>query len=124
MNSQERKTALNEMKNDALEHIAKYQKRLDAYSNVLLGNGFIVFQHNMGMLYEFEGLKAINAQVCDILNANLFTREDAEHLAANTFDGANVAKSAIHIKDALQICIDEQVKQVEWYDELLAGIKE
>lgn len=96
---------------DQRQFVADCRARLESYSRVILGQGWVVVPQGLQNVLAFDidanGVAgAQQPRVVCILNAHMFCREDAENLAANCRNGAGQPARAMHIRDALQMCIN------------------
>lgn len=98
-----------EMIEDQRQFVADCRDRLESYRRVILGQGWVVVPAGLNSCLAFDidanGV-ASNPRVVCILSAHLFCRQDAENLAANCRNGAGEPARAMHIRDAIQRCID------------------
>lgn len=98
-----------EMIEDQRQFVADCRARLERYSRVILGQGWVVVPAGLNGVLAFDidsNSIASNPRVVCVLNAHMFCREDAENLAANCYNGAGDRPRAMHIRDALQQNID------------------
>lgn len=94
---------------DQRQFVADCRARLERYRRVILGQGWVVVPEGLQNVLAFDidaNRVASNPRVVCILNAHMFCREDAENLAANCRNGAGQPARAMHIRDALQMCIN------------------
>ncbi len=87
------------------DSIADYKKSLKRLSNVLLGQGYIVWNNEMAITFEVDpktrGISDPRV-IGNPAKAIRMTKDEAERIAAVIFDGAMRPAKAIHVVDALQ----------------------
>lgn len=111
METAEVKAMRDEMLADLRAKRANLADAQTGLSNVLLGQGYIVVSEgNIGLTFDVTNMVATNPRPAGgILRAMRFTRRDAETLAPNVKNGADVPAKAIHVKDAIRI----EIAQIE-----------
>lgn len=107
--------------NNAKAANAAFAERLENSKGVMMGQGFVVQPHTCpGFVVSFETKDRVvtNPKVGTLLAGgyNMFTKEDAEKIAAGTFNGNQQPAQAIHIRDAWKEAIaanNETIAQME-----------
>ena len=95
------------------ESLAEMQRSREGLENVLLGQGWIVKLSGMGTTYKVENKQVSDVQLTQVHRAMRFTKRDAEIVASNVQNGAGEKGIAIHIRQALDIAIDEMQQLIQ-----------
>lgn len=92
--------------------LAELQKARRNYEGVLLGAGYLVRVGMVHLKFTITSERLVTDPVrCKVESADLFTKEDAETIAADHVNGHGEVGKAIHVKDAIEdeIAIVEQL---------------
>jgi hypothetical protein len=99
---------------DLRASIEANQKALERFGRVLLGHGYVV-QNGHGNTITFDtdpSGHVVNPHITCPGAARMFTREDAQALAANTHDLTGLPFKAVHIIDALRRHVAADVRML------------
>jgi hypothetical protein len=92
------------------ERLGQLKEAKKNYQNVLLGKGYIVRVGMVHLRFTITSERLVTDPVsCRVESADLFAKEDAEAIAANSANGRGEVGQAIHVKDA----IEEEIAMVE-----------
>lgn len=95
-------TALEEVTATFKRRIAELEHAQGMLQNVLLGAGWIVRNGVVTITYDVEGNKAVNPRPCGAERCRRFSKEDAEAVAASTFNGNGEPAHAVHVTQAVE----------------------
>ena len=87
-----------------------------SYQRVMVAAGYVVRVDKVYLDFDVIDNKVLNARPCRVDRCHLFSKRDAEAIAATTTNGHGTVGEAIHIKDALKAYLHE-------VDLALAGIQ-
>lgn len=104
---------INESLKQFRESLAEMQRSRESLENVLLGQGWIVKLSGMGTTYKVENKLVTDVQLTQIHRAMRFTKQDAETVALSVQNGAGEKGIAIHIREALDIAINEMQQLIQ-----------
>lgn len=72
------------------------------YQGVMVAAGWVVRVDKVYLDFDVIDRKVLNARPCRVDRCHLFSKRDAEAIAATTTNGHGTKGEAIHIKDALK----------------------
>lgn len=97
-----KQSAIEQVKVTFKRRIEELEHAQGMLQNVLLGAGWIVRNGVVTITYDVVENKAINARPCGVEMCRRFSKEDAEAVAASTFNGNGEPAKAVHVTQAVE----------------------
>lgn len=105
--------ARSQMLDQMRARLVEMEAAFESAKNALTTNGWVVTNTGVYMVYEFEGMNVKNCQARGILSATKLSKQNAVHLASQTFNGANKVAEAKPYILALSQEIDSMKNLIE-----------